>query len=595
MLYYQGEETFLFPPLDQNEDNAATFLLKDEQLAYSAIGDLLGACRRVLSQSLGEQDELMISIDELDMHMSESTAECASTTLSELVDLYVRLQQNDGLENPPPLYMDLTSRTRFSRRLDILRSASTDGKGLSQLKDPQEIERDQQHMVIGETDLSSHNAVLSDNDTYTSEHVIGVGADEGTEDYYSHGSTLPAEHTLQETGSAPQATQLDSSTDLTPGGNHISESLLGSDSRLHEARVRNEFFGETAGSKESLETAHSLAAEPEFQKAGDSLVDDGDFIDYEEVDELEGGTSSASSTLKGDAVDATAVRDHAVPKGPAVAENHEDRISQTVQEDALVVEETSPKSAPEKGTSDFSGLVQEEQPNLVEDLFQDSDFKGHTLSGQSDYEEESLEHEEEASVSQETKVLPDVIVSSNGASDQLEAFAQDDEAVASLGRDTSHEIPDQVEREAYSIADIHLNGGVEDFSLSQPFQSRSSGSRTSPRDDGLVEVEDVATEDELEEVDESLGNHENDPVSQLSEKAATHPGFFVDGLAQEPEDNDEITYEDDEYDTAFPHEPTMAEHNVGTGPGSLKRARSFHEDDDTLEEALQGAKRVRSG
>ena len=71
VLYYRGEETFLFPPLDQDEDNAATFLLKDEQLAYSAIGDLLGACRRVLNQSLGEQDELIISIDDLDIHISE--------------------------------------------------------------------------------------------------------------------------------------------------------------------------------------------------------------------------------------------------------------------------------------------------------------------------------------------------------------------------------------------------------------------------------------------------------------------------------------------------------------------------------------------
>ena len=487
--------------------------------------------------------------------------------------------------------MDLTSRTRFSRRLDILRNASIDGKGLSQLKDPQETERDQQHTVNRETDLSSHSAALSDNDTYTSEHVVGVGADEGTEDYYSHGSTLPTEPTLQETGSAPQATQLYSSTDLTPGGNHIPESLLGSDSRLHEARVRDDFFSETAESKESLEPAHSSATESEFKKAGDSLVDDGDFIDYEEVDELEGGTPSASSTLKGDAVDVTAVRDHAVPKGPAVAGNQEDLGSQNVQEDALVGEETSPKFAPEKETSNVSGLVQEEQPNLVEDLFQDSDFKGHTLAGQSDYEEETLENEEEASVSQEIEVLPDVIVSGNGAGDQLEAFAQDDDNAASLEQNTSHEIPDQVDREAYPTADTHLNGGVEGFSLSHPFQSRSSGSRTSPRDDGLGEVEDVATDDELEEVDESLGNDENDPVPHLSEKAATHPAFFVDGLAQEQEDNDEITYEEDEYDTAFSHEPTKAEHNAGTSPGSLKRARSFHEDDDTLEEALQGRNR----
>ena len=484
--------------------------------------------------------------------------------------------------------MDLTSRIRFSRRLDILRNASIEGTGLSQLKYPQETERDQQHMVNGETDLSSHNAVLSDNDTYTSEHQIGEEAEEGTEEYYSHGSTLPTENPLQETGSALQATQLYSGTDLTPGGNNIPESLLGSDSKFQAAGVSDDFFRETAGSKESLEPAHPLAAESEFQKAGESLVDDGDFIDYEEVDELEGGTSSASSTLKGDAIDANAVRDHAVPKGPAVAEHQEDRFSQNVQEHALVGEEVSPKFASEKGTIDVSGLVQEEQPDLVEDLFQDSDYKGHTLSEQSDDEEEAPENGE-ASVSQETEVLPDVSVSGNGAGDQLEAFAQYDDNAASYGQDTLHE--SGVEGEAYPAADNNLNGGIEVYSLPQPFQSRSSGSRISPRDDGLGEVKDVATEDELEEVDESLGNYENDPVSQSLEGAATHPSCFVDGPAQTQEDNDEITYEEDEYDTASPHEPTKTEHNVPTSPGSLKRARSSHEDDDTVEEALQGRNR----
>ena len=480
--------------------------------------------------------------------------------------------------------MDLTSKIRLSRRLDILRNASIEGKGLSQLKDPQETERDQQHMFDGETDLLSSNAVLSDNDTYTSEHLTGEEAEEGTEEYYSHGSKLPREDPLQETGSALQATQLYSGTNITSGGNDIPESLLGSESRLHEGEVSDDFFSETAGSRESPEPAHPLAAESEFQNAGESLVDDGDFIDYEDVEELEGGTSSASSTLKGDAIDANAVRDHAVLKGPAVIENQEDRSSQNGQEDALVGEETSSNFAPEKGTGDVSGLVQEEQPNLVEDLFQDSDYKGDTLSGQSD-------DEEEASVYQETEVLADLIVSGNGAGEQLEAFAQYDDNAASYGQDTSHESADQVEREAYPAADIHLDGGGEDYILSQPFQSRSSGSRTSPRDDGLGEVEDVATEDELEEVDESFGNHENDPVPQLLERAATRPAFFIDGPAQTQEDNDEITYEEDEYNAAFPHEATKAEHNVAASPRSLKRARSSHEDDDTVKESLQGRNR----
>lgn len=71
VLDYQGDEMFLFPPVDQSGDHTATFLLTDEQFAYSTIGKLLEACRSVLKESLSEQDELMIRIDDLDLHISE--------------------------------------------------------------------------------------------------------------------------------------------------------------------------------------------------------------------------------------------------------------------------------------------------------------------------------------------------------------------------------------------------------------------------------------------------------------------------------------------------------------------------------------------
>lgn len=71
VLDYQGDEMFLFPPVDQTEEHAATFLLADEQLAYSTIENLLEACRCVLKENLSEQDELMINIDDLDLHISE--------------------------------------------------------------------------------------------------------------------------------------------------------------------------------------------------------------------------------------------------------------------------------------------------------------------------------------------------------------------------------------------------------------------------------------------------------------------------------------------------------------------------------------------
>ena len=71
LLDYQGDEMFLFPPVDQSGEHAATFLLADEQHAYGNIGKLLEACRYVLKGSLSEQDELMITIHDLDLHISE--------------------------------------------------------------------------------------------------------------------------------------------------------------------------------------------------------------------------------------------------------------------------------------------------------------------------------------------------------------------------------------------------------------------------------------------------------------------------------------------------------------------------------------------
>lgn len=71
ILDYEGDEMFLFPPIDQSGDHAATFLLPDEQLAYSPIGHLFEACRAVLKGSLSEQDELTINIDDLDIHINE--------------------------------------------------------------------------------------------------------------------------------------------------------------------------------------------------------------------------------------------------------------------------------------------------------------------------------------------------------------------------------------------------------------------------------------------------------------------------------------------------------------------------------------------
>ena len=483
--------------------------------------------------------------------------------------------------------MDLTYRNRFSRRLDVLRNALTEGKGLFQLKSSQETEQDQQHRTTGDTDPLSHTVVLSGNETCAFEQQPGEEAEESMEQYDPHDIPLPSETILLETESAPQGTQSYFITDLAQEEHDRTEPLLGSDNNPHKVEVCGDYISEAAGSNKSPRPAQPLASGLEVQKAEESIVDDGDFIDYEDVEELEGGTSSASSTLQGDAINVNAVQDHAVPEEPIAAENQEHRSPYNVQEHTVANEDILRNFVDEKHTCDV-GVPLEEEPNLAELLFQDLDDKGYSLFGQSNEEEKAPGNDEDASISQETELRPKVNAHDDDDDVQNEAFAHYEDDAASYRHDTLQEHADQTEGDAYPVADTNPNGEMKDYPSTRLFQSKFSGSERGSCDDDLGRVNDLAAENELDEADESLANDDNDLVPPPSEGLNTRPSVAVDGSAQIQEDDDEITYEDEEYDTDFPNDPAKAEHNIPTSPGSLKRARSLHEDDNAQEQNLPG-------
>ncbi len=71
VVVYQDNEMSLFPPIDQDQEHSQTYFLQDESHAAKSINCLLGACRSVLGESINEQDELEIQIEELGLHLSE--------------------------------------------------------------------------------------------------------------------------------------------------------------------------------------------------------------------------------------------------------------------------------------------------------------------------------------------------------------------------------------------------------------------------------------------------------------------------------------------------------------------------------------------
>lgn len=68
-VIYQETEISLFPPME--DDPTETYFLEDTGLAHEPIRNLFHACRLVLNDHIGEDEELVLEIDCLNLHLSQ--------------------------------------------------------------------------------------------------------------------------------------------------------------------------------------------------------------------------------------------------------------------------------------------------------------------------------------------------------------------------------------------------------------------------------------------------------------------------------------------------------------------------------------------
>ena len=71
ILMYQDNEMSLFPSTRKDTEQSQTYFLEHQSVAGESIGRLLQACRSVLANSIGEQDELELRIVELGLSIDE--------------------------------------------------------------------------------------------------------------------------------------------------------------------------------------------------------------------------------------------------------------------------------------------------------------------------------------------------------------------------------------------------------------------------------------------------------------------------------------------------------------------------------------------
>ncbi|KAK2813764.1 hypothetical protein FQN50_000162 [Emmonsiellopsis sp. PD_5] len=131
-VLYQDNEISLFPPVEG--DPSETFFLEDEELAHTPIGQLVEACRQVLGDHIGGDEELIMDIECLSLHLPEYSIGKSTISLAQIIRVYLDLCLHDGINDPEPLYISLSTRSTFEADFRHLTTVAQEGKGLSYIQ-----------------------------------------------------------------------------------------------------------------------------------------------------------------------------------------------------------------------------------------------------------------------------------------------------------------------------------------------------------------------------------------------------------------------------------------------------------------------------
>ncbi|KAJ9664736.1 hypothetical protein H2198_000082 [Neophaeococcomyces mojaviensis] len=188
-LRYQGQDMSLFPPLE--EDDSTTYFLEDPTLAFTTFDKLLTACRDLLGDSLGHDDEIVIDVPSLGLHICEDSKYAAQLTLAQVIDTYMLLSQNEQLSPIEPLYCELSHRVCLATQMAYLAQSAREGK--------------------------TYSAILA-------EHADSPEPEEPVEEEYADTTTyhdaaddLDANGTLDEATAAIEATEVDPNRPIGEG------------------------------------------------------------------------------------------------------------------------------------------------------------------------------------------------------------------------------------------------------------------------------------------------------------------------------------------------------------------------------------------
>ena len=326
IVVYQESEILLFPPHKHDGEQAETYFLEDESLAAQTIQALLQACRLVLADSINDHDELELQINSLGLEIrevrfvapstdnglplltvSQTSNSSTTTSLAQILDIYLKLHHNDGLADPDPLQMTLTTKLSFPHRLEYLLGAVAEGKGL---------------LDVTKSSKAEYLGDFEEGSEYNGENLQETAAPFGSEagGAVDEGSTLNEAHDWTVNDYHAPASDTNDYQELNPAGSPIGPALhehaiddQGQQAQIEEAtgpsRVEVSKTNQTSqGSNMQLgQAVVYTAGDPAYHPPAQHIqtFHEASTVKNESKERSEAKhiASPASSTLKGDSSD----------------------------------------------------------------------------------------------------------------------------------------------------------------------------------------------------------------------------------------------------------------------------------------------------
>jgi hypothetical protein len=145
-------------PLFVSEGETLPCFLYDTAVAYEPLDKLLADCRTAIQSEMGENDELILEVDALGLHVSEDSKYASQLTLAQIVEVYLYLNRNETHDDVLPLPCRLTSRVCLETQYKyLMREATQHGRTFSSIVEenapsPIEAEDDDASQVQADAD-----------------------------------------------------------------------------------------------------------------------------------------------------------------------------------------------------------------------------------------------------------------------------------------------------------------------------------------------------------------------------------------------------------------------------------------------------------